>query len=472
MRALVWFRVDLRARDNPALHEACARADRGVVGVFLLTPAMWREHHDSPNKIAFHLACLRELSKSLAERNIALLVREAPGASDAPAALLRLARSCRCDALFFNDQLELNERSRDEAVEEAFLDAGLQVFRRHDQTAPLSLRTCAGGAYKVFSPFYLAWRRALAERPEALAPLGLPRRQSELFCPPDPVPVSLKGFEATADLSWLRPGENAAAKRLRRFLDGAAKRYHQQRDAPACRGTSELSPYFTAGALSLRQALSAAVEANNGAVEGGNPGLSQWIRQLAWRDFHRFLLAATPRLSMGRPMKLWTEMVPWRRDQRDLQAWRQGETGYPLVDAAMQQLRATGWMHNRLRMITAMFLSKHLLLDWRLGERWFMEQLVDGDLANNNGGWQWSASTGADAAPYFRVMNPTAQSRRWDPQGRFIRAFLPRLADIDDQAVHDPPASLRQSLGYPPPIVDHAKARSRAIAAFRRARPA
>jgi deoxyribodipyrimidine photo-lyase len=230
-----------------------------------------------------------------------------------------------------------------------------------------------------------------------------------------------------------------------------------------------LSAYLAAGVISVRQCLHAVLSRNHGELDSGNPGAVVWINELLWREFYKHILVGFPRVSMGRAFRRDTEALPWRHAPDELAAWQQGRTGYPIVDAAMRQLLATGWMHNRLRMVAAMFLSKNLLIDWREGERWFMRHLIDGDLAANNGGWQWSASTGTDSVPYFRLFNPHSQSRRFDPEGRFLRQWLPELDALSDRQIHDPSSAgaLFLPAGYPPPIVDLGMSRARALDAFR-----
>ncbi len=258
------------------------------------------------------------------------------------------------------------------------------------------------------------------------------------------------------------PGE--AQRRLSTFLAERAPRYHNDRDLPALDGTSTLSPYLSVGSISARQCLAAARDANSGQLTSGNRGIAAWINELIWRDFYRHVIAQFPRVNRGRAFRRSFDQLEWRDSSDDLEAWKQGRTGFPLVDAGMRQLAATGWMHNRLRMLTAMFLSKHLLLDWRQGEWHFMNLLVDGDFAANNGGWQWSASTGTDAVPYFRIFNPHAQARRFDPDGRFIRRYVARagkrsdLAHCSTRRAATPPAIHRPSsitapraTGRPPP---------------------
>lgn len=249
--------------------------------------------------------------------------------------------------------------------------------------------------------------------------------------------------------------------------------YLRQRDLPALAGTSSLSPYLAIGVLSPRQCFNRLRAECPQLLEDRESGAFAWLNELIWREFYRHLLVAYPDLCRHRPFIAWTDKVRWCDDAAKLHAWQRGETGYPIVDAAMRQLNATGWMHNRLRMISASFLVKDLLIDWRAGERYFMSQLLDGDLAANNGGWQWAASTGTDAAPYFRIFNPTTQGERFDPQGTFIRKWLPELADVPDNDIHHPhrwSEKQRCTLNYPLPIVDHKQARLETLAAFEAAK--
>jgi len=262
-------------------------------------------------------------------------------------------------------------------------------------------------------------------------------------------------------------GEAAALKRLEAFCAKGLMDYKARRDLPAVSGTSALSPYLTVGSLSPRTAMAMAQHANGGSADGGQQGAATWMSELIWREFYKHVLAHFPRVCMHRPFKPETARLKWEDNPAHLKAWQEGRTGFPIVDAAQRQLLATGWMHNRLRMITAMFFTKDLLLDWRLGERHFMRCLIDGDLSANNGGWQWSAGTGTDAAPYFRIFNPTTQSEKFDPDGEFIRTWVPELAKVSSKDIHDPPPLLRARLGYPPPIVDHARARDRTLKAWK-----
>lgn len=339
--------------------------------------------------------------------------------------------------------------------------------------APGSVLTQSGGYFQVFSQFRKVCYQRLATALPACRPL--PAAQAPLPITSDTIPTEVAGFAAPSEaLRQLWPaGEDEAQQRLQRFADEQLEWYDQQRDFPATPGTSQLSAYLAAGVISPRQCLHAALTINRGEFASGNPGAVCWISELLWREFYKHILVGYPRVSMGRAFRRETEALAWRHAPDELAAWQEGRTGLPIIDAAMRQLRETGWMHNRLRMIVAMFLTKNLLIDWREGERWFMRHLIDGDLAANNGGWQWSASTGTDAAPYFRIFNPLSQSAKFDPEGRFLRHWLPELASLNKRDIHNPDAlgGLFGVAGYPRPMVDLSKSRERALVAFKNLEP-
>jgi deoxyribodipyrimidine photo-lyase len=453
--------------DQPALEAACRRADRGVVGVFVCCPEQWREHDWGDAKADFVMRCAAELSASLKALNVPLLFRVTPRFDGVPDLLAELASRYRCDGLFFNRELEVNEKRRDDAVTRRFESLGLPVYAFHDQTvlAPGEVMTKEGGWYTVFTPFKKRWLAVLEERgqPDVCSP----RRVAELACEPEK-PMSLApGYQAWGGAALWPAGEAEAQRRLKAFVGPRLYDYRRDRDLPGLDGTSTLSPYLSAGAVSVRDCLRAAMNANAGLAQGGSEGAATWVSELVWREFYRHLLVGFPRLSKGRPFRPETQRVPWRTDPAGLEAWKQGRTGYPFVDAGMRQLLSTGWMHNRLRMVTAMFLTKDLLIDWREGERHFMHHLVDADLAQNNGGWQWSASTGTDAQPYFRIFNPVTQGERFDPRGQYIRHWVPELVERQGEQVHWPHGEGGLfGTGYPAPIVDHALARGRVLEAF------
>ncbi len=475
MRALVWFRADLRTDDNRALRTACAAARRGVIGVFCICPQQWHEHDWGAKKAEFVMRNLACLSEQLRKLNIPLLIRTEPWFDEVPKALLTLARKHQCDALHFNKEYEVNERHRDAQVMQVFADDGRAVHQYDDQVIvpPDAVQTRGGGFYTVFTPFKRTWLEHVRSRDD-VAPVGPPKAQPELACAPDAVPEDVAGFDLLeGDPGLWLAGEKLALELLGRFITKRVRQYDKQRDLPACEGTSRLSPYLTSGVLSVRRCLAEAQEAEHCAPTAARAGAEAWINELAWREFYRHVLVGYPRVSMGQPFREETTRLKWRDDEAEFAAWCAGRTGIPIVDAGMRQLAQTGWMHNRVRMITAMYLTKDLLIDWRRGEQHFMRHLVDGDLASNNGGWQWSASTGTDAAPYFRIFNPYSQSKKCDPDGEYIHQYVAELRDVEPAVLHDPhklDLERRRALHYPEPICNHADARQRTLAAFEQLR--
>lgn len=469
MRSLVWFRSDLRTTDNTALHDAAAASDKGVVGVYVISPEDWKSHDVAATRVDLVLRTLQHLSTDLDALGIPLIILQARRRSSIPTMLLDLAKDHECDALYFNREYEVDESRRDERVTAAFEDAGIKVRSFDDQVIipPRNLSTGDGRFYTVFTPFKKSWIAALKDR-GGVAVLPAPaRRRNPMKFTSTEVPGEVAGFKSSIPPGLWPAGEEHARRRLEQFIESKLDRYHADRDRPDLDGTSTLSPYLAIGAISPRQCLAAAVEANADRVDTGRRGPTTWISELIWREFYVHVLVGFPRVCMNRAFRPETDRLDWRQDADDFKAWCEGRTGYPIVDAAMHQLADLGWMHNRLRMVTAMFLTKDLYIDWRKGERFFMRRLVDGFFASNNGGWQWSASTGTDAAPYFRIFNPLSQSRKYDPEGEFIARYVPELAGLEADEIHDPSPATRRERGYPEPIVDHAEARNRVIAAFK-----
>lgn len=469
MQQLMWFRSDLRVQDNTALSQAMSRG--ATIALYLITPDQWQRHDDAPCKVDFWLRNLRELSKALAELNVPLLVRQCHDWGDVPVQVADVCQEHTICAVHVNEEYGINESLRDRRVS-AYLSQQAIAWHSHlDQILfkPGSVLTRSGGYFQVYSQF----RKVCYERlHSALPPLvTLPKAQTPMVVKSDIIPDSVKGFATPSEsLRLLWPaGEQAALQRLERFADEQVAFYKDERDFPAKPGTSQLSAYLAAGILSPRQCLHAALSANRGEFDSGNQGVVTWINELLWREFYKHILVGYPRVSRHRAFRPETEAVPWRNAPEELAAWQQGRTGLPIIDAAMRQLLETGWMHNRLRMVVAMFLTKNLLIDWREGERFFMRHLIDGDLAANNGGWQWSASTGTDAVPYFRIFNPISQSQKFDPDGQFIRQWVPELSGLNKRDIHDPSAlgGLFAPSGYPRPIVDLSRSRERALAAFK-----
>ncbi|MGE8361230.1 deoxyribodipyrimidine photo-lyase [Pseudomonas sp.] len=469
MRQLMWFRTDLRIQDNSALSAAMEAGP--TLAVYLISPGQWLAHDDAPCKVDFWLRNLHALSARLATLNVPLLIRVAEQWDAAPEVIARLCQELQIERVQVNEEYGVHESRRDQAVKDRLAEQGIAFSSHLDQLffAPGSILTKSGGYFQVYSQFRKVCYQRLHSALPGLVPL--PTAQAPLGIPSDAIPTEVPGFDTPSEaLRQLWPaGEDAAHERLEAFADEQIGYYHNERDFPAKPGTSQLSTYLAAGVLSPRQCLHAALQFNRGEFDSGNQGASTWINELLWREFYKHILVGYPRVSMHRAFRAETEALPWRHAPDELAAWQRGETGLPIIDAAMRQLLATGWMHNRLRMVVAMFLTKNLLIDWREGERFFMRHLIDGDLAANNGGWQWSASTGTDAVPYFRIFNPLSQSTRFDPDGRFIRHWLPELANLNKKDVHNPAAldDLFGGPGYPRPIVDLGKSRARALDAFK-----
>ncbi|PSW20179.1 deoxyribodipyrimidine photo-lyase [Photobacterium sanctipauli] len=477
---LVWFRHDLRVVDNTALIKASEKCNR-LVALYTPTPMQWHEHNVSPmqaNLIERRLIVLKEQLKQL---NIPLIMVEVPDFNSLPQVILELVGELNIKHVFCNKQYEWNENKRDSQVAQ-LLANNMVRFTSFDDSCvipPLKVLTKKGEAFKVFTPFKREW-------------LNLFRHQSQQSARPYPVPEPLDAppleveqldnqkYQHSGRIKLTYPfaetmlwpvDEEAIRQRLVTFCIEKAADYHQNRDIPSIDGTSCLSPYLALGMLSPRQCIAALMAEYPECLEYPDEGAFTWLNEIIWREFYRHLMVAFPKLSRNQPFQPWTSKVPWAHSEDHLRAWQQGRTGFPIVDAAMRQLLATGWMHNRLRMITASFFTKDLLLHWHIGEQWFMSHLIDGDLASNNGGWQWAASTGTDAQPYFRVFNPTTQGERFDPKGEFIRTWVHELKDVPDKYIHQPhnwPQA--ETLDYPKPIVDHKAARLMAIDVFKKAK--
>ncbi|BCB06254.1 deoxyribodipyrimidine photo-lyase [Vreelandella venusta] len=462
---LVWLRSDLRIHDNSALAAAAAKGP--VVAVFLRSVAQWQAHGHGATKIDFWARSVAALKASLNGLNIPLLHRDIDHFDEAAQVLLDIAREHQITQLHFNYEYALNEQRRDQSVLDAFKQAGITAQGHHDAIAfaPGSLLTGKGDYYGVFTPFAKAWHKQVTAQQLALR--DSPSVQSPLAIDSDPLPALPSLDHDPVDKRLWPAGEEAASDNLERFLRFRGRHYKQQRDFPNVRGTSELSPYLALGMISYRQCLQAVMSENSGHLADGDAGLTSWVNELIWREFYQHVAVGFPQVCRHQPFQEHTKQLRWRDDDKGFQAWCEGRTGYPIVDAAMRQLVTTGWMHNRLRMVTAMFLSKHLLIDWRRGEAFFMRHLIDGEFCANNGGWQWAASTGTDAAPYFRIFNPTTQSTRFDPEGEFIAHWLPELKSLPKKARHAPPQDMLNPTDYPAPIVDHKAARQRALDAFK-----
>jgi deoxyribodipyrimidine photo-lyase len=464
MSALVWFRRDLRVHDHPALHAASSVEDGAVVPVFCFDPGLLEGRHRSGPRTQFLLECLSELDESLRASGSRLVIRIGPPEREIPA----LAADCGADVVHVTSDVGPFATRRDRRVATAL---GNQIELVSHPGAFVvddagTIRTGAGESYSVFTPFYRNWRaaprRAVQRAVRELPPIPSKVRVGRL--------PSLEELGLRQELSDPMPGgEQAAAARARAFLAGPVHQYARDHDTPSLAGgTSRLSPYLHFGCISPR-----ALEQRLPTGAGGEAV----ARQLCWRDFYAHVLLARPaNLHSEYTERYRRGALRWSRSRVAFDAWRLGRTGYPFVDAGMRELLREGWMHNRVRMVVGSFLTKHLGIDWRWGERWFMRMLLDGDEANNNGNWQWIASVGVDPQPpYRRIYNPARQGQRFDPDGSYVRANVPELGDVPDRYLAEPwtmPADLQREVGcvigtdYPAPIVDHASARREALGRY------
>ena len=449
MMQSMWFRADLRLHDNPALHYATQSGP--VVAIYALCEQQWDIHSLSMHKREFIVAQLRRLKSDLEKLNIPLFIINGHDFKSLPEVLLGFWQAHAIDSIFFNDEYEINERVLTHKVEELCVTENIAVNKFHDQCLiePGSVLNKQELPYRVFTAFKKEYLSRFKSDLRDIYPLVKPHgAQKTLNLRGDLTELDRLDYSVFHN-AILKVGEEKAHEQLNDFCDSNLSQYNQHRDFPAIEGTSYLSAYLALGILSVRQCYQAAQ------LKSDSAGKQTWINELIWRDFYRHLILLFPHLSKHKAFQSHTDQLPWKHDETLFQAWCEGRTGYPIVDAAMRQLNQTGWMHNRLRMVVSMFLTKHLFIDWRWGERYFMSHLIDADFASNNGGWQWSASTGVDAAPYFRIFNPVRQSEWFDGNGDFIRQYVPELASLDAKSIHFPSPEQAQVLGYMQPVVDH-----------------
>jgi deoxyribodipyrimidine photo-lyase len=470
---IVWFRLDLRLQDNPALNAAVARGG-SIVPVYILDEAgegrwapgaasRWWLHHS-----------LAALDGELRARGSRLVLAR----GDSLGTLRTLARATGAGAVYWNRRYEPDIRERDQRLMTELSAAGLEVrsFNSALLFEPADVTNQAGRPFQVFTAFWRHCQKLPVRKPQLLRAKTLPaparwppaRKLQELNLLPH-----IK-WDAELAAMW-RPGEAAAKKGLRQFAARPLAAYATERNRPDRDGTSRLSPHLHFGEISPRQiwaALRTRTRKSGGLL--ASPGAFVFWNEIGWREFAHHLLHHFPR-TPTEPLRAEFKVFRWRKDAPALRAWRQGCTGYPIVDAGMRQLWVTGWMHNRVRMIVASFLVKDLLVRWQAGAAWFWDTLVDADLANNTLGWQWTAGCGADAAPYFRVFNPVVQGRKFDPDGQYVRHWVPEIARLPSRHLHAPweaspevltAAGVKLGSTYPRPIVDHRNAREAALEAY------
>ncbi|WP_407544336.1 deoxyribodipyrimidine photo-lyase [Vibrio parahaemolyticus] len=460
---LVWFRRDLRTLDHTAL-KAALDTGQPVVACFIATPEQWQEHHMAPMQADLIARRLEHVHQELTELNIPLLYKEVPRFDDCTQVICDWADKLNATAAMVNINYEVNEVELDRKVSQALDNRGVEFHAFHDKCvhAPTTVLNKQGEYFKVFTPFKRAWLQKFS-----LPTVSKPQRQNEL---PSAQLAAVKQDGFDADFTFSYPRESSEAwcvstndilKQLRTFARERSDGYQMKRDFPAIDGTSQLSPYLAIGALSPRQCIARLYA----------EGKATWLSEIIWREFYQHLLVFEPKLVKGRGFIDWEDKIQWSYDEQAFECWKTGTTGYPIVDAAMRQLNQTGWMHNRLRMIVASFLTKDLHIDWRWGEEYFMSKLVDGDFAANNGGWQWSASTGCDGQPYFRIFNPISQGEKFDSDGQFVRHWVPEIKSVPNKFVHKPWTWEGFSLlEYHKPMVDHKVEREITLRLFKSAK--
>jgi deoxyribodipyrimidine photo-lyase len=467
---LFWFRRDLRTADNRGLRRA--RDSAGTLyTLFIVDPTHDEWRHACGDRLQFKLDAVTSLRETIRSGGGELLVRT----GHAREVLPELARELSADVVSWNRAYEPYELDRDGAARYALEETGVQVETTKDQVLfeEDEILTNDGDPYQVYTYYARKWK----ERTKDEVVSDVTAFDEPGGTEPGVIP-SAEDLGLTChleELDWL-PTRDAARTRMDDFLDGPISTYEPDRDLPAKNRTSKLSPYLRFGLLSARELYWNANDWRRNRRE--TDGADTFIEELIWRDFYHQVLYNNPHVVSNNFDRSYNG-VPWETHPEWLDAWKKGQTGIPIVDAGMRQLNQTGWMHNRVRMIVAMFLTKQCMIHWKEGETYFMNRLLDGDTAANNGGWQWSASTGTDAAPYFRVFNPISQSEKYDPDGAYIRRYCPELSELPDDAIHAPfdaDASVRSKAGitlgqtYPEPILDHKERREHAIEQFRSAR--
>ncbi|KAF2720863.1 hypothetical protein K431DRAFT_285335 [Polychaeton citri CBS 116435] len=487
-----WFKRDLRITDNRGLSLAGSKAkEAGVplICMFVVSPQDYEAHCTSKARVDFDLRSLQVLKEDLEGLDVPLYTATIEDRKNITSHILGKCKEWGAKHMFCNIEYEVDELRRETTLVKKCLEAGINFVAVHDDVVvpPETLVTGAGKQYSVYSPWYRSWVKHIHAHPHLLAECPAPvtnhsgarQKFTSLFGDSNPIPStppnkSLSSEDRSRLLSYWPAGEHEARERLNRFLETRIPKYKDTRNLPGENSTSLLSVHFSAGTLASRTAIRRAVAANkgsNGKLDAGNQGTITWISELAWRDFYKHVLAHWPYVCMSKPFKYEYADIEWEYNDEHFRRWKQGKTGFPIVDAAMRQILGMSYCHNRCRMIVASFFAKDLLLDWRQGEKYFMENLIDGDFASNNGGWGFSASTGVDPQPYFRIFNPLLQSEKFDAQGDYIRKWVPELRSIEGKAVHDPygRGAMKEAerSGYPRPMVEHKGAREKALERYK-----
>ena len=458
MNSLFIFNSDLRLRNNPALSNASLKGS-SLTTLFIFNPKKWNNHNESNLKIAFQIEHLKELSEKLKNLNIPLKIINANGIEDESKKIIDFVKKNEIQEVFINKEYGVNEMQRDETLQKDLerMNKKLNIF---DSSIfhPDSIKTQSDTFFKVFTPFSRAFRSKLMSKKIEIS--ELPKRQEHAISVSDRIESFKLDKNDQEIFNQYEIGEEKALEKLENFIDHKILNYKKNRDFPALDGTSSLSPYLSSGILSSGQCIFYVFQK----YSEDEIGVKTWVNEIIWREFYKYILFHNPRVSKNLSFSEKYDNFPWLNNEDNFISWSKGQTGVPIIDAAMRQLNASGWMHNRLRMIVAMYLTKNLLIDWRKGEKYFMNKLIDGDFASNNGGWQWSASTGVDAAPYFRIFNPITQSEKFDKEGTFIKKWIPEIAAAKN--IHDPSTEERKEMGYSYHLVDLKESRKEAIEKF------
>ena len=470
MNGLVWLRNDIRMDDNPGLRKACEECDT-VLAIYLWSPEQLNMHNEANIKVEFLIKNLQSLEENLNLINIPILVIDNEDFSSAGQNISNLIKEHSIDKVYWGKEFGFDEINRDKSVEQQLIESKIDFEIFNDQIIyePGFLRTGQDNPFSVFTPFKRRWVENFDMKFLDIEFNYPVKNKLE-------IQSNISNFDFnfsskhSVDMNLWPAGETNALIQLNDFLDNRAINYSKDRNDPILNGTSRISPYLACGVISSRRCILEGLKRNNFELTSGNTGITKWIDEIVWREFYRNIMFSFSKVSRGKPFQDYTKNIQWQFDKDKLDAWKHGQTGFPLIDAAMRQLLHEGWMHNRLRMVVAMFFTKNMLHDWRLGEAYFMQNLIDGDFASNNGGWQWSSSTGTDAAPYFRIFNPITQSKNFDKEGLFIKKYVPELKDLDKSEIHDPSKEIRKHLNYPLQILDLKESRLRAIDVFNAAK--
>ncbi len=459
-RALCWIRRDLRLNDHRALFEACANHDEVAVVFVFDTVILDALENRSDRRVTFIMQSLLELDQGLRKRGSSLIVLHGNPVHEIP----KLAHELKAEAVLTARDFEPYALERDEEVRQALANQTIDFQTVKDQVIfeRGEILSLTGTPFKVFTPFSRRWLEKFEERVDAIAyDPELSKLIPESLASPYSMGLDYSLIRFTECQPWLDAGEQAGNAALTDF-ESRINEYGDARDIPSVNGTSLLSVHLRFGTISVREAVQTALQHESA-------GAKKWLMELIWREFYQDILANNPQVVSTTFDPTYAELE-WPGIDEHFEAWKAGQTGYPIVDAAMRCFAETGWMHNRFRMIVASFLTKDLLVDYKKGEQYFAENLLDFDLASNNGGWQWAASVGCDAQPYFRIFNPYLQSRKFDPDGIFIRKWIPELAYLDNRSIHEPSEMEAVMSDYSLPIVNHAEQRATAIAMFQQAK--